>query len=642
MGAIGMGRLRRVGLVGAFLCLVGSAGSGDRPERAKRLEKSTHAPAMLPSGLERALRIAPNAQHDIQIRLARPTAWVTWPRWWSEAKAQGRIADEGSLHQSRREWIAVQKTRAKAVLDPVAAKVEAHGGLVRARYPMLLGLRIAVTREMFMALLRAVRIVQVDGASVLAADGGQDPRIEGVSAQAVREGHQLTLLDEDGEEAGSGLHVAMWEHDGWPYPDPEAWRRRYGGTLSVRLHGCRRRDCSDARHSPHASATLAVLATDFLEGRSSSRKLTVHAHVIRPASLPAVIDATLASEDDIRVVNMSASLDGRRDWSCRGVDLSSRDVDALFENGIIVVKSAGNDGESDTTCTVGPPGAATSVLTVGALDAKKDNAQGVRTAGVLSTSGVGGLSSGGRSVTEVTPRTVIDLAAQGCRQGTIPGDGRTFVGCGTSFATPTVTAAALLRIEAGTRVGLDEDLHHRPGALMASLLSMGDGFRPNPEAPARSDDRVVGFDRRVGAGRLRVREVEALIETCLVSGEAQYFPGEDGLVVPEDMDGLQAVLFWYDAGIEGSGKVNNLDLAIEQMEGGEAPDHPVQWRAAAASTHPHDNKERVILRGVGGQRLRIAVRGTQVRARVPTADCQRAHLVYTFEQRRRGVEAALR
>ena len=594
-----------ISLVVCFAFIPGAASAGP---------STTANRAVVPAGLKRALQVSPNARHDVQIRLAQPTSRVRWPDW--------RATNEGAVRQVRADWIEAQTAIGQAALQPVVALVEDLGGTVVQRYPLLVGLRIVVTRDMLMTVLRRSDVVRVDATRRLTGDDAPERARSFVSAKAVRRGHDLTRLEADAGRRTSELHVALWEHDGWPYPDPAAWRERYGEALSLRLHGCPASNCARARHSPHASATLEVLASDYLEGDRPPRHLTVHAYVVRATSMPGVIEATLASKDDIRLVNMSASLDGRHDAACRGDDLLSNDVDALFDDGVLVIKSAGNDGPSEHTCTVGPPGAAATVLTVGALHAKRDDRRAVRTAPVLSTSAVGGLATISGAGRDITRRTVLDLAAQGCRHGTIPGAGANFSGCGTSFSTPTVSAAALILVDASVRAGR-RSISRRPGALVAALLTMGDGFQS--EAHAKRRDSLVGFNRRVGAGRLRMTPVDRIFETCVANDEVRYFPGKDGLVAPPGAESLSAVLFWHDATADRMLPINNLDLGVEQR----CSDGRRRWRTRAKSEHAHDNKERVIVGGVAGCRLRLAVQGAAVRTG-PESVCQRAHLAYTF------------
>ena len=635
---------------GQGLVSIRSAPSGDARETGGLLPEGETLPARrvrsgatkVPPHLQRALEISPGKLHDVQVRLSLPGGSVSLSQWLDDAISSGQITGEASLADARRAWVARRRTRAQEILDPAAAAVIARGGRVIERYPMLLGLRIAASRDMLLALLERFPVARVDETPGFAADGQLAPGRNAVSRRAVADGHQLAQLSGSaGPGSRSRLHMAMWEYGGWPYPDPAAWRSGGRPELELLLHGCSAPDCSDARHSRHASATLAVLRADVL-GLSSG--LTVHAHAIGPTSLARVIDDTIASDDDVRVVSMSASLDASHDWSCRGVDLVSRDVDALFEHGIFMVKSAGNSGGSARGCTIGPPGAATTVLTVAALAAERDEAEGVRNAPVLTASAVGGTPRLTGDRWDASERAVIGLAAQGCRREPIADTGIDFIGCGTSFSTPTVGAAALLQLAFWERDRRTAFFHHRPGALMAMLLAMGDGFAHEARpGDARID---VGFDRRVGAGRLGLRRFDRagldapwgyqIAETCVSPAEVQYFPHEDGVVLQPGVEVIKAALFWYDPGIDDAGRFNDLDLAIERAR--DEPGLARQWSPVAASAQPSNNKERAIVRGVGGQRLRVAVRGTHVRTRAtdPTCgDAQRAYLAYFFEDSRR-------
>ncbi|HKE15378.1 MAG TPA: S8 family serine peptidase [Kofleriaceae bacterium] len=634
---------------GQTLVPIRALADGDtRPARPRA--RASSIAARVPARLQRALEISPNKLHDIQVRLSPPDRPASLSQWLDDAIARGEITGEPSLAAARRAWVADRRARARATLDPPAAAVMARGGRVIERYAMLQGLRIAATRDMLLDLLQRFPVTRVDETVALVADGQSAAGRIAASRRAVSEGHQLAQLARSGSasDARSRLHMALWEYGGWPYPDPAAWRRgeSSGSGLELRLEGCRAPDCSDAaaRHAPHASATLAVLRADVLGLLPSG--LTVHAHAIEPTSLARVIDDTIASPDDIRVVSMSASIDPIHDWSCRGVDLVSRDVDALFEAGILVIKSAGNRGSSARGCTVGPPGAATTVLTVAALAAGRDDAGAVRRAPVLTASSVGGAMAAGPW--EPGDRPVIGLAAQGCRRESIADTGRAFIGCGTSFSTPTVAAAALLELAFWERDQRTAFFHHRPGALMALLLAMGDGFAPEAGQGTDGPRRQAGLDRRTGAGRLELRRLDRsgldapwgyqIADTCVSRDEIQYIPDEDGIAVPPGVDILKAALFWYDPEIDDSGRMNDLDLSIETAGDEPTTGSARRWRELAASTSPSDNRERLIVRGVGGQRLRLAIRGSRVESQLSDPACgaaQRAYLASFYEDSRR-------
>jgi len=155
----------------------------------------------------------------------------------------------------------------------------------------------------------------------------------------------------------------------------------------------------------------------------------------------------------IRVVNLSLSAG---DPGAPGLDPLSRAVESLWDRGLVVVVSAGNDGPAAGTVTV--PGTDAAVITVGALD---DLGTTTRTDDVVAPfSARGAAGDPGAKPDLVAPGVkVVGLRAPGSVIDTQYPTGRVgsanFRGSGTSMATAVVSGAVAGLL--ATRPDLDPD-----------------------------------------------------------------------------------------------------------------------------------------------------------------------------------------
>lgn len=285
---------------------------------------------------------------------------------------------------------------------------------------------------------------------------------------------------------------------------------------------------------------------------------------------------------------------------CNGTDSVSIAANDLFEAGILIIKSAGNQGVENGTaeCTITIPGSAAGVFTVG-------NHNGGNTGGVneVRNKDLSASSSRGPTPTNLDRgrgRTIIDVTAFGARNNLAdssplggwysqPGVG------GTSFAAPVVSAGAISFVDHFKTVY--SDLVDDPGILFANLLLMGD--RANGDKNAKI---LTGFDRGFGAGRLKMRKFDDSAmgtpwgyETgmeCIAEHESLQYYLNFGSRLPEGVDTLKMVAWWYDRRHEAhfQNAIADIDLKLWKVDdfGQKVGAMPV-----AESISPTDDKERI-------------------------------------------------
>lgn len=162
---------------------------------------------------------------------------------------------------------------------------------------------------------------------------------------------------------------------------------------------------------------------------------------------------------------------------CIGDWDADESVNAMYEAGIFVVKSAGNEGGNGPDCKVSIPGAALGAFTVaGHGNSRFGSITDVQNGARFTSSSYGRNDAG---------RDVIDMSAPAWRSHLPdyhflqrpPWD---LVDAGTSFSAPTVTAAALDFADFYQSTYSTWILN--PGALFSSMLLMGDRQTTNGKA----------------------------------------------------------------------------------------------------------------------------------------------------------------
>lgn len=282
-------------------------------------------------------------------------------------------------------------------------------------------------------------------------------------------------------------------------------------------------------------------------------------------------------DSDISLINLSQG-NSFADPQCKGSDSYSRGVNGLFEKGVFVVKSAGNQGYTQgivnnnvvDTCSVTSPGSAIGALTITSYDSDAPLTAGTEFAhGAMAqpSSRGGELDSNGLEI-----RTIVDLSAP-FRQWAAYNIDRDYfsnppakedVFSGTSVSAAMVTG--FLSIFRDHYIEWNNSDIEEPGFMMVNSLLLGDRTRDtlpqggfgNPNAPDRDFRSVAGFDREWGAGRLKGRMYTGPgmdgpaafrdMRVCIEQGETVKIPitWAFGGILPPDVDTLKVVAYWFD------------------------------------------------------------------------------------------------
>ncbi len=173
-----------------------------------------------------------------------------------------------------------------------------------------------------------------------------------------------------------------------------------------------------------------------------------------------------AVQQDVKVINMSLGGLG----PCDGTDALSATCDAAVDVGVMVCVAAGNYGPAASS--VGPPGCARKVLTVGACSNQD---------AIASFSARGPTSDGRVKPDVLLPGVdIVSCRAQGTNMGT-PVDALYARASGTSMATPHATGLAALLLEAFPTL-TPAQLKER---IMNSAIDLG--LNANAQGKGRAD-----------------------------------------------------------------------------------------------------------------------------------------------------------
>lgn len=589
-----------------------AANGGVAPDRSSRAQPKVGA------SLAAALAEAPaGTRVPVALRFVDP-APEPLIHALERAIGQGRVRSLAERHDIRAELLASRRAALAAARGALDAALADLGAEVTYRCENMACLNARLTAGQVAALAQRVEVERLD----LEAPGADE-----VDGADVVDGSQITQFIDagyDGENLGDPYDItgAVIETEGllqthdtffdWSGSD-DRLREGYDCDSS----GCVV-DATYGAAGSHPMAVAGILMGDVRDGQDSavtdptdrieksgysgeSRLYFYHTdsntgakseafdHVVSRAVTPHAVNLSWGSESN--------------DPDCLGQSTFSKDANDLFESGILLFKSAGNEGNSDASdCTVTSPGSAIGVFTVGAIgDGTSGDEDDVRTDAIRSTS-----SRGGVSLADGVNRTIVDLTAYGCRDN-LPdtAGGYTTSGCGTSYAAPTVAAAALNFVDAYKH--LLSDLIDEPGVLFASMLLMGDR-----QAEAAGSVHISQFNELYGAGRLQMRlpddsGMDAPSQwgfgyTCVDDGQTVTLTINGGAALSADVDDLKAVAYWYDPRHESGDSVSDVDLYLKTTGGS----------TLRSSLDSYDEKERVFYSGVGGQAVKLELYGYDV------------------------------
>ncbi|MBN2797612.1 MAG: S8 family serine peptidase [Deltaproteobacteria bacterium] len=343
-----------------------------------------------------------------------------------------------------------------------------------------------------------------------------------------------------------------------------------------------------------------------------------------------------------------------RDPECTGTTRWDREYNELFEEGLAMIKSAGNDGHDDPSdCRVSNPGAALGTFVVGAYQVREgDDGLSRESLALYSARGGTEEEGGGRTIVDLIAPTdhqypfvhfdrPVDEAGEGYLYGRYREElasSDPYALGGTSGATPVVTgfAAVFRQWYRAVRSDLIDD----PGILYANLLLMGD------RADALDGRLEVGFDSLTGAGRLRGRRFDELGldgpyawgtgRVCVRAGEGVAIPLTQGL--DPDIDTLKVVTWWYDHRHDEGVPHDKLTLRVQEQR-------DERWWTVSADDSD-DSKQRVFIqRPHPGSDWRLQLVGRDVTSDHEGCGPDAARVYYAFlleDQDREAGEALQR
>ncbi|XXT22777.1 S8 family serine peptidase [Sorangium sp. So ce429] len=622
----------------------------DALEALKRKQNGARSPDPAPApklgpALAAAVDAAPHrgVYGTVLIRLEKLTRGALMDEI-ERAVAYGEIETTADYRAKRAELLARRRYEIAAAQAPVIEALRALGGKVTYRCEHLQCLTVRMPLAAVRSLSQRPEIARMD----LDAEEAPDADINGTLVLSGTQLAQFVNAGWDGERtegSSDDVRVAIIEQAG---PDDEhPGYREDSSSRSTRIssrYECTSSGCAAVSNftieSNHATLVSGIVMGDLRDGQASgltaSQRVAysgyageARAYMYGNGGLNRgtrmAFDHMIGLEHPPSIVNYSGG-SAADDPSCLGESALSRDANDLYENGILLVKTAGNTEHSSVSdCTVGSPGSAIGVFTVGGHgNSYYGTETNVRSGEVFSYT-----SRGGASLSEGKNRSIVDVTAYACRMNLFDMSlGYSAPVCGTSISAPTVTAGAINFID------YYKDSHSaligEPGMLYTHLLLMGD-------RQGESGKITHGYDNLWGAGRLKMRRLDAAgmdspygwqaARVCIDDGEVYTIPIKSGNVLSGRVDDVKAVVYWYDRRHETGGAIDDVDLRLLTAAG-----TPLR-----ESLDDHDNKERVYASGVGGKALKLEIIGTRV-----TSDDEgcgtnsmRVYLGYIYEDRNR-------
>lgn len=641
----------------------GSETSGSSSSALVKLERDTHRPDYVAAAESLKDRKAadPGASGSIisptlaqQLATSLPEAIVTVVVRTSRTEQERpfitlrRSIAEGKVNTE--EEYSVEYRRAMAERASIIANSQQA---VLAELPKLGGLLIESCGSSHCL------IAQFPAASVSAL--AQLPGIEGIEAnyeispgvvtgQEVRQGTQIaqfmmsctdgscthrTWPTWDGENGSSGTNITAAVLEVGTFFDGHPGFTEAGGNNTKRIRGmysCDANGCTsqlgwaanDSGTQNHATSVAGLILgdvhdaqdsavssftdRDFRSGYAGEAQAYLYQTILHAGRIQALNhldDRTVRPH----VLNESTWSTGLSDPDCNGMSDLAKESNELYEKMILPIRITGNPGNNSLNCNVTPGADAIGAFTVGGHtnSSLNDDEADVRGGSIYTQSARGGASwSDGRN------RSIIDVTAAACRRNMFEGDPNNLYGnsgCGTSFAAPTVTAAAIDYIDWYKQTvssTIDE-----PGVLFANLLLFGD------RQAQGGGLLVVGYDHLWGAGRLKMRRLDSegldgpfawrAMSTCVYDDENVYSPA---FTTYSDTDALKGVATWYDQRHESGLSIDDIDLYLEYESS------PGVWSAYRSSVDSWDNKERVYVdvTSIGTRTWRWRIRGDVVTA----------------------------
>ncbi len=595
----------------------------------------TPSPVIGPVLAARIAQSPAGSVFPVHLRVRRPLNQVNSVDEIERGIARGTVRTVGDELALRQMLQAQRRDRVSQALAPVVTAIEQMGGVVTARYSYLYGLSGKLTAPQIQQLAALPGVERMDLSTPTTDDvDGQDVSLGMQAAQFINNGW-------DGENGSdTDITFALLEN-GKINDDHLGFVDSSSAGSSPRIRG--RYDCDSnscdffsdfGSPGDHATGVGAILFGDLRDGQdptitdSLERKQKsglageargyVYAANYTTDGLREAYDHLLGRTYTPHVVNQSNGSE-TDDPTCMGDTALSKDVNDLFEEGLLVIKAAGNTPGSSTNCTVSSPGSAIGSFTVGSHGETTfgGDSNDVKTDPISSYSAMGGVSA-----SQGVNRSIIDVTAYGCREDLFDtSGGYTYSGCGTSFSAPAVSGAALDHID--QYKNNTSDLIDNPGILFSHLLLMGD-------REGQSGNLSSGYDSLWGAGRLKMRKLDAdgmdspygwgTGYTCVDDGQTVVIDINNGNAISSDADDFKAVIYWYDPRHEDGKSVSDLDLRLKTTGG----------TTLRSSIDYYDNKERVYYSAIGGQTVQLEIDGWDVKTDTTSCGSNSMKVYYAY------------
>lgn len=599
---------------------------------------------------------------SVLVRLVRPGG-ITLTAQLEGDIARGRIKTRRDYEVIRTQRLSERQQNLYRLQDPVIARVKSLGGAITFRGKALAALTVRMPVKNIKSLAEDSAISRLDLAT-------EEVRAEApADAAAIEIGAQLDQFIEPGSVpvgvapyVGKDLVFAVIDNK---FLRTHHAFRKSSGLIADRvyaLYTCDLDKCNweystcnwdEFCGGDHGTGVAGVIFGDFTNGQTlipsdgTDRKSVsgfarkafglLFEHNSSTGAVQTAFDMVATASPKVVAVNLSFGSGSISDPDlCNGLDTLSQDANDLFESGVLLIKSAGNESvdpftkmptpqNNSSLCLVTSPGAAIGAFTVGNYNKGLFvNVTKVRTASIDKSSSRGGQPE---DFAHGRGRSIVDLAAHGVSfrylstkktQNAAQSTG------GTSFAAPVVTASAVILTDHYRRWLMKSDLLDDPGALYSNLLLMGD--RSTGESSTNPPTKSFsGFDRNYGAGRLRMRKFDTTSKSflggvggmgvpfmqessssCIGVGETLQINLNMMTALPNGIDVCKFVLWWYDRRHEtltDRDRIVNIDIRLVRCD---ASWKPIEILAESASAL--DNKERIFFAPPGGlSGLRLAV-----------------------------------
>ena len=586
------------------------------------------------SPLETAIQAAKSDQLlDVMVRLERPSRRPLVAEIERKV-ARGEIRTRDDYARERARLLAERGAEIARVQQPVMSFIEQMGGEVTYLCESLYCLDARLTPALVQLLADRADVARIDLDTATVAEAE-------IQGKAVRSGTQLDQFVKKGFDGGVGpqaeVTFAVIEQDN--YNDEHVgFRQAKSKTHRIRSRYSCGGSCAKTKNfaqpaDDHATAIAGVIFGDLTDGQDSKVKKAVdrqnrsgYAGEARgylykyngtTSGLRKAIDHAGGQSPLPSVVNLSQG-SGADDTDCTGQTALSRDANELFENGVLMIKSAGNDGHDvDYDCRVSSPGAAIGVFTVnGHGKSVNGTAKTVRGADIYPKASMGG------SFVQNDGRTLIDMTAFAYRGKLFDAaGGYKGVAAGTSVAAATVTAGAIDFIDFYKRTY--SDFIDDPGILYTNLLLMGD--RQNRDGEKNVDE----FDRLWGAGRFQMRKFDTAGMdapwgwttgwTCVDDGEEVRIQVNKGNALSASVDVFKAAVYWYDPNHESGESLDDINVWLRKLPFG-----------TLESGLGVDNKKLVYSDQVGGEAIEIEIEGDSISGSDPTCGANSLKVYYAY------------